>query len=93
MEFISQYVAHQPDANGYVSYSAKEHEVWQTLYHRQANILPGRAATAYLEGLDKLALSSDKIPQLPEVNQRLMQTTGFEVAPVEALISARAFFE
>lgn len=93
MEFVSRYQSHQPDSHGYVNYSEAENEVWQVLYSRQMDILPGRACEAFMTGLDTLALTSDAIPQLPEVNKRLENETGWRVSPVPALISAEAFFK
>lgn len=93
MEFVSSYVAHIPDTKGFVDYSSSEHKVWKTLYERQMKTLPGRACDDYLEGLKILSLSQDGIPQLPDINAALLRLTGWQVKPVEALISARAFFE
>ena len=93
MEFVSRYVSHQPDAQGMIEYSAEEHRVWHILYERQSKLLPGRACDEFLQGLARLELTADKIPQLPEVSARLMATTGWQVQPVAALISAREFFE
>lgn len=92
MEITSSYQAHQPDAQGMISYSSAEHRVWQLLFERQKRLLPGRACKAFLQGLDKLAFDSQQIPQLPQVNQRLKALTGWQVTPVPALISAREFF-
>ncbi len=92
MEFVSQYIAHQPDKSGFIAYSPAEHLVWQTLFTRQLNALPQIACSQFLQGLQALGLSSHCIPQLPEINQRLTHATGWSVAPVEALISARDFF-
>jgi phenylalanine-4-hydroxylase len=93
MEFVSRYVSHQPDAHGYVNYSDEEHRVWRILFERQSQLLPGRACDEFVHGLDVLALTADKIPQLPDVTARLTAVTGWKVVPVPALISARAFFE
>lgn len=93
MEFVSRYVAHQPDAQGFVNYSEQEHQVWRQLFERQMALLPGRACDEYLDGLQTLNLTAEAIPQLPEVNARLQACSGWQVAPVAALISARAFFE
>lgn len=93
MEFVSRYVAHVPDAQGYINYSEEEHEVWKTLYERQMKLLPGRACHEFISGLDILGLVAGKIPQIPEVSQRLSERTGWRIAPVPALISAREFFE
>nr|HAT8712791.1 phenylalanine 4-monooxygenase [Legionella jordanis] len=93
MEFVSRYVSHKPDEQGRVNYSREEHSVWQVLYERQIKIVQGRACDEFLKGLDSLGLSSSEIPQLPEVSQRLFALTGWQVAPVAALISAQEFFQ
>ncbi len=93
MKFVSRYVAHQPDEHGLISYSAEENRVWSLLFERQMKLLPGRASDEFLQGLNALSLVSDHIPQLVDVSQRLTTLTGWQVEPVEALISAREFFE
>lgn len=93
MEFVSRYVSHQPDADGYVDYSKAEHQVWQTLYERQRVMLPNRACDEFIAGLECLDLAPDSIAQIPDINQKLHALTGWQVAPVAALISAREFFE
>lgn len=93
MEFSSRYVAHVPDAQGLVNYSAEENRIWNILFERQIKLLPGRACDEFLAGLETLGINSEAIPQLPEVSQKLKAKTGWEVVPVAALISAREFFE
>jgi len=93
MEFHSNYVAHIPNEHGFVNYSAEENKVWTVLFERQKKLLPGRACEEFLSGLDALKITAEAIPQLPEVSARLKAKTGWEVAPVAALISAREFFE
>lgn len=93
MEFVSRYVANKPDVDGIVKYSDAENHVWQLLYQRQIGLLPNRACDEFVQGLKILELSPDRVPQLPDVSQRLKKLTGWEVAPVAALISAREFFE
>lgn len=93
MTFVSRYVAHQPNAQGFVNYTDDENQIWKLLFERQMKILPGRACNEFLEGLSQLALNPDQIPQLPEISARLQKQTNWSLTPVEALISARAFFE
>ena len=93
MKFVSRYVAKQPDAKGFIQYSSDENGVWQRLYSRQMDIIQGRASQEFIDGLQILGLTAEYIPQLPDVTKRLKELTGWSVAPVEALISARAFFE
>lgn len=93
MQFSSRYVAHVPDAQGFVNYSAEENRIWSVLFERQMKLLPGRACDSFLSGLNTLGITANAIPQLPELSQRLYEKTGWQVAPVAALISAREFFE
>ncbi|MFY7697981.1 MAG: phenylalanine 4-monooxygenase [Legionella sp.] len=93
MNFTSQYIAHHPDANGFINYDVEEHDVWGLLFNRQQKLLLNRACPEFLKGLDKLGLSAKGIPQLPDISRRLLQLTGWQVEPVAALIPARHFFE
>lgn len=93
MAFISQYVSHQVDANGFVNYNPEENRVWSLLFERQIKLLPHRACDDYLNGLSALNFSTQTIPQLPDVSRVLQAKTGWRVVPVAALISAREFFE
>lgn len=93
MEFVSRYVAKKPDARGIINYNEEENRVWQLLYMRQMDILPGRSCEEFMHGLQVLEFSTARIPQLPDVNHRLKKLTGWEVAPVDALISAHEFFK
>lgn len=93
MEFVSRYVSHIPDAEGYINYSEQEHHVWRLLYERQMPILTDRACDEFIQGVHCLNLSPHCIPQLPEVSKTLLEYTGWQVQAVPALISARDFFE
>ena len=93
MSKATNYSARQPDASGLIQYPEDEHQIWQELYSRQEVNLPGRACQAYLDGLERLALPSDRIPQLNEIDTVLQQTTGWKTAAVPALISFGKFFE
>lgn len=89
----TRYTAYVPDENGYIRYSHAEDKVWNILYDRQIGIVQNYASKAYLDGLDKLHLSNDKIPQPIEVSARLKEITGWVVEPVAALIDFNYFFE
>lgn len=93
MEFSSRYVAHIPDAEGYIAYSEEENKVWNILFERQVKLLPGRACDEFITGLNSLEITSLAIPQLPDLSKRLKAKTGWQVSPVAALISAREFFQ
>lgn len=75
------------------SYTAVEHDRWDRLFARQANLLPGRACDAFLEAKAKLQLSRKGIPNFEELSNRLEPITGWTVVPVAGLIPDGIFFE
>jgi len=89
----TKYVAKVPDEKGYIHYSDEENRVWHDLITRQKQILPGRACAEYIGALDRLDLPEDRVPQCAEVSRVLRECTGWEVAPVPALINFTDFFE
>lgn len=74
-------------------YTAEEHNTWDTLFARQARLLPGRASEAYLRGLDVLKLSKPGIPDFEELSERLMKLTGWQVVAVPGLVPDDVFFD
>lgn len=93
MDFVSRYTAHKPNEHGIIHYSEQEHHVWTQLFERQMKLLPNRACNEYLQGLETLGLVATHIPQIPDLSRTLKALTGWQIEPVAALISARAFFE
>ena len=89
----SKYEAKVPDENGIIPYTEEEHAIWAELHERQMEIIPGRVCDEFLEGLDALAPPKDRIPQPLEVSEVLKEKTGWEVAPVPALINFDRFFK
>jgi phenylalanine-4-hydroxylase len=74
-------------------YSATDHAVWQQLYRRQSELLPGRACDEFLRGLRELKLGPDQIPKFSETNQILQKQTGWTLIAVEGLLPDLSFFE
>ncbi|MES2045393.1 MAG: phenylalanine 4-monooxygenase [Pseudomonadota bacterium] len=74
-------------------FSAEDHATWDTLFARQARLLPGRASEAYLRGLDVLKLSKPGIPDFAELSDRLMKLTGWQVVAVPGLVPDDVFFD
>ncbi|MFK0572443.1 phenylalanine 4-monooxygenase [Endozoicomonas sp.] len=89
----SKYQARKPDESGFIEYTEEEHETWGILYHRQIELLKGRACDEYMNGIEELVMPSERIPQLDEINQVLEDKTGWGVARVPALISFDRFFK
>ncbi len=74
-------------------FTADEHAMWDRLFARQSEMLPGRAADAFLRGLDVLRLSRPGIPDYSELNARLSAATGWSVVAVPGLVPDAVFFE
>jgi len=87
----STYESKQLNSAGWIDYSADENKVWKDLYDRQVKLLPHRVSHEFRDGLEKLNLTKDKIPQLREVNANLAKCSGFGVEAVPALITPRTF--
>lgn len=75
------------------AYTAEEHAVWDTLYARQAALLPGRACDAFLRGLEALNLHRGGIPDFRQINADLERLTGWTVVAVPGLVPDDVFFE
>ncbi|HWK35846.1 phenylalanine 4-monooxygenase [Sphingomonas sp.] len=80
-------------AQDWQHYTAQEHATWDTLFARQAKLLPGRASDVYLRGLDVLKLSKPGIPDFTELSERLMALTGWQVVAVPGLVPDDVFFD
>lgn len=78
---------------GWARFTAADHALWDQLFARQSAMLPGRAADAFLRGLDALKLSRPGIPDYQELNARLMAATGWQVVAVPGLVPDAVFFE
>ena len=80
-------------AQNWDRYTAQEHATWDTLFARQAKLLPGRASNAWLKGLDVLRLDKPGIPDFVELSERLMKLTGWQVVAVPGLVPDDVFFD
>ncbi len=73
-------------------YSAEDHWVWDTLFTRQKTLLHGRSVRAFERSLDVLQLSRPGVPNLEELNERLLARTGWTVVSVPGLVPDDVFF-
>ena len=73
-------------------YSQADHAIWNELFERQMGVLPGRAATAFMRGLDKLDLARGGVPEFDRLSTELNVLTGWSVIPVPMLIPDHVFF-
>jgi len=74
------------------SYSADEDAIWNALFERQMDILPGRACSAFMAGLQKLHLNRGGVPEFARLSEELGALTGWSVVPVPMLIPDHVFF-
>ena len=75
------------------AFSADEHAMWDRLFARQSDMLPGRASEAFLRGIDVLRLEKPGIPDYRELNARLIAATGWQVVAVPGLVPDEVFFD
>ncbi len=78
---------------GWTNYTAAEHAVWQTLFTRQTQLLPGLACDAFVHGMQNLPMSADQIPDFLELSKVLQQHTGWQVVAVPGLVPDEVFFD
>ena len=74
-------------------FTQAEHDMWDRLFARQSAMLPGRAASAFLKGIEVLKLTRPGIPDYAELNERLMAATGWQVVAVPGLVPDEVFFD
>src|SRR5256884_6381421 len=78
-----------PDA----PYTTEEHQVWSVIWRALRPAHQKFACAEYLEGLNRLSFSDDRIPQLREVNEKVHAISGFRLEPVAGLVQPRVFLE
>ena len=80
---------HQP----YELYSEANHEAWRKLYARMHDRWLKYANRRFLQGLETLCLTPDRVPLLDDVNKFLAPRTGFRAKPVSGYVPAFMFFD
>jgi phenylalanine-4-hydroxylase len=80
-------------AQDWRAYSVEEHAIWRTLFHRQEAVLKNRACDEFLEGLARLGVAADAIPDFRRLNEVLGRATGWSIVAVPGLVPDGVFFE
>lgn len=75
-----------------IEYTDDEQRVWQIVSAELARKHRAYACTEVLEAASRLALPTDRIPQLDEVSAALRPLTGFRYVPAAGLVPLREFF-
>jgi phenylalanine-4-hydroxylase len=78
---------------GWGSYTPEHHAVWKTLFERQTRLLPGLACDAFVDGMRRLPMSAERIPNFEELSETLHKATGWQVVAVPGLVPDDVFFE
>jgi phenylalanine-4-hydroxylase len=86
------YISKKPNTDGLIDWTLDENQTWNNLISRQTEIVKDRACSEFLEGLERIGFSQNKVPQHSEINHRLNDFTGWQVEIVPALIPAKEFF-
>lgn len=76
----------------YDRYDDEAHAVWRLLYERRMATLVETGSETFLSGMERIGLSSDRVPDLAEVNARLAARTGWSAVGVSGFIPAAQFF-
>lgn len=79
-------------AQRWQDYGPEQHAVWRNLFERQCQLLPGRACRAVLDGLERLPVGPDAVPDFEALSDRLEQATGWRVVAVPGLVPDAVFF-
>lgn len=77
----------------YHLYSEDNQEAWRRLYSRMVSRWHQYAHPRFLEGVDNLALSSDAVPRLEDINQFLEPLSAFKAKAVAGYVPAYMFFD
>ena len=78
---------------GWSDYTAAEHATWKTLFERQTRMLQGRACDAFIDGMRRLPMGADEIPDFRRLSDSLMQRTGWQIVAVPGLVPDDVFFD
>ncbi len=78
---------------GWENYTAADHATWKTLFERQCKLLPGRACDEFVAGMQDLPMNAEQIPNFDEVNEVLIQRTGWQIVAVPGLVPDDVFFD
>ncbi len=67
----SAYEAKIPDASGHIHYTEEENSVWRDLVARQLPAVDRHMARPYRDGLARMALPLDRVPQCSDLSATL----------------------
>jgi phenylalanine-4-hydroxylase len=69
-------------------FSPKEDQIWQKLWSKQIDNVQKHAHSMWLEGLDKLHLTGDRVPDFNRLNECLKDLVGWELVSTDVIFSS-----
>lgn len=75
------------------TFSEQEQQTWKMLFDRQTPLREQQMHPIFISGLEALDITAEKIPNLDEINEKLMSMTGWQGVAVEGLEEGIDFFE
>lgn len=75
----------------HVDYTEDEHRVWSVVWTNLAALHDRYACSAWFDGLRRLRISRERVPQFTEINEQLQRLTGFSLMPVAGLVTPGSF--
>jgi phenylalanine-4-hydroxylase len=75
-----------------ISYTDEEQEVWRTVCRELAPKHERYAVAEFLEAKERVALPTDRIPNLDEVTERVRPLTGWHYVPAAGLVPLDIFY-
>jgi phenylalanine-4-hydroxylase len=82
----------RPTSQLYSNYTQEDFEVWKILFDRQMKNLETHVSLDFLEALEKVEFTPDKIPDFTEVNGILQKQTGWGLHTVPNISAQPEFF-
>ncbi len=76
----------------YSRYTDESHDVWRILYERRMATLLDTGSSVFFDGIERIGLAPNRVPDLRDVNQRLGARTGWNAVGVGGFIPANQFF-
>ena len=76
----------------YSDYTEEDFQVWNILFNRQMETLQPYVSASFLEAMEIIKFTSEKIPDFSETNLILKNITGWQLTVVPELSPAEEFF-
>jgi len=85
---LHKFIVKQP----YEDYTAQNHAVWRYVMRMNIDYLSKVAHSSYINGLDEVGITTDKIPMMEGMN-RILKGIGWAAVSVDGFIPPNAFME